>query len=171
MKNYTAQEVSVVKKLMKTTKDVVMQRKYLVIHLHMGGHKNKDIAEIVDLNVQTVGIYIKTYDTQGIPGLTPKKSNGRPTFLTKEQGSWLYTVISTKTPDEVGFDGFKNWTAKIACQLVSKEFGIKYSINGMLDLFHRLKLSYTRPTYVLSKADTEKQNQFKSDFGDVKKNF
>jgi putative transposase len=69
----------------------------------------------------------------------------------------------------VGFDGMMNWTAKLSCLWVENEYGIKYSINGMLDMFHRLKLSYTRPTYVLAKADPERQKQFKNDFEAVKK--
>ena len=81
----------------------------------------------------------------------------------------LYETVSKKTPDEVGFDGFKNWTSNLICQWTAKEFDVKYSINGMLDLLHRLKLSYTRPTYVLAKADPEKQAQFKADFEAVKK--
>jgi transposase len=69
----------------------------------------------------------------------------------------------------VGFDGIKNWTAKVACLWVQKEFGIPYKVNSMLVLFHRLNLSYTRPTYVLAKADPEKQEQFKKDFEVLKK--
>jgi len=41
----------------------------------------------------------------------------------------------------------------------------------MLDLFNRLNLSYTRPTYVLAKADAGKQEQFKETFEDIKKNY
>jgi hypothetical protein len=33
----------------------------------------------------------------------------------------------------------------------------------------RMNLSYTRPTYVLAKADKEKQEQFIKDFDEVKK--
>ena len=125
---------------------------------------------IVDLDPQTVGIYIKTYKSSGVVGLTPKKSPGRPSFLSKEQEQQLYETISKKTPEEVGFNGVMNWTAKIACFWVFKEFGVQYSINGMLDMFHRLNLSYTRPTYVLAKANQQKQEKFKEDFEDIKKN-
>ena len=76
-----------------------------------------------------------------------------------------------KTPEDVGFDGIKNWTAKLACLWVLKEFGVQYKDNGMLDMFHRLKLSYTRPTYVLAKADPQKQQQFKEDFEAIKKSY
>jgi transposase len=36
-------------------------------------------------------------------------------------------------------------------------------------IFKRLGLSYTRPTYVLTKADKQKQEQFIKDFEKVKK--
>ena len=41
--------------------------------------------------------------------------------------------------------------------------------NSMAVILHRLNLSYTRPTYVLKKADPEKQEIFKSDFKALKK--
>ena len=81
----------------------------------------------------------------------------------------FHLFLSTP-PEEVGFDGIRNWTAKIACRWVLKEYGVQYAVNGMLDLFQRLVLSYTRPTYVLAKADPAKQEQFKEDFEVVKKN-
>ena len=170
MNTYTKDEIDTIKKLMRTTKSSVMHRKYLVIRLHMKGLTNKHISEIVDLDPQTVGIYINTYKTSGVVGLIPKKQPGRPSFLSKEQEQRLYKTISENTPEEVGFDGVMNWTAKLACLWVFKEFGVKYSINGMLDMFHRLNLSYTRPTYVLAKADPKKQEEFKENFEDIKKN-
>lgn len=169
MTNYPKGEINAIRSLLRTTKNPVMYRKYLVIRLHMKGNTNKRIAGMLDLDQHTVGDYIKAYKTQGIDGLIPKKSPGRPSFLTKEQEKQVYETISNKTPDEVGFDGVKNWTAKLACLWVFQVFGIQYKINGMLDLFHRLNLSYTRPTYVLAKADSEKQEQFKEDFDEVKK--
>ena len=157
-------------RLQRKAKDVIMYRKYQVIILHAKGYTRTKIAEIVGLNRKTVGTYINQYETNGVEGLTPKKPPGRPSLLTKEQEQQLYTTISQKTPEEVGFDGIKNWTAKIACFWALNEFNVKYSVNGMLDLFHRLNLSYTRPTYTLAKADPEKQRQFKENFEGIKKN-
>jgi len=169
MKNYTEEEIRAIKKLQKTTKDPVMHRKYLVISLHMKGYTNRHIAEIVDLEEHRVGIYIRIYDEYGAGGLVPKKSPGAPKRLTDEQERKLYETIRDKTPDEVGFDGRMNWSAKIACLWVNQEFGVQYKVNGMLDIFHRLNLSFTRPTYVLAKADPVKQAQFREDFDAVKK--
>ena len=169
MKKYSKQEIKKIVELLRSTKNTVMHRKYQVIFLHMKGHTNNKISEMTTLHEKTVGTYVNTYKTYGVEGLIPKKSSGRPSFLSKEQERLLYETVSGKTPDEVGFDGFKNWTSKLICQWRAKKFDIKYSINGMLDLLHRLKLSYTRPTYVLAKADPEKQAQFKTDFEEIKK--
>jgi len=136
----------------------------------MRGRKLDEIAEIAGISTKTVNRYIKKFEDGGIENLVPIKPPGRPSFLNEEQEKQVYSTIAFNTPDEVGFEGIKNWTAKIACLWVFQEFGVKYSNNGMLDLFHRLNLSYTRPTYVLEKADPEKQKQFVADFDNLKKN-
>ena len=170
MKTYKRYEKKDIKRLLRKTKDTVLYRKYQTIFLHMDGLSNTRIAEIVLVDRKTVGVYINQYIEGGIDALVPKKPPGRPRLLTEEQELQVYATISNNTPEDVGFDGIKNWTAKIACLWVTQKFGVKYSVNGMLDLFHRLNLSYTRPTYVLAKADPEAQKRFKEHFEDVKKN-
>jgi putative transposase len=169
MKHYTQEEIDAFEIVLKTTKKHVMYRKFLVVSLHMKGYTNRQIAEMMSLNKNTVGIYVNTYIALGTDGLIPKKSPGRPRFLTEEQERKLYETIREKTPDDVGFEGRMNWTAKLACNWVLDKFGVQYHINGMLELFHRLKLSYTRPTYTLAKADPELQEQFASEFEEEKK--
>jgi hypothetical protein len=39
----------------------------------------------------------------------------------------------------------------------------------MAEVLYRLNLSYTRPTYILKKADKQKQEAFKEDFKTLKK--
>ena len=58
----------------------------------------------------------------------------------------------------------KKWTVKIIRQWVFDNFEVEYSYTCMMDLLHRLNLSYTRPTYTLTKADFQKQEEFKQDF-------
>lgn len=45
----------------------------------------------------------------------------------------------------------------------------KMVLNNITKMFKRLELTYTRPTYVLAKADKQKQEQFVEDFKEVKK--
>ena len=97
------------------------------------------------------------------------KQPGAQKKLTDEQETELLCVISTQTPEEAGLGVFANWTAALACAFVKQKFGISYSSRGMLNLFDRLGLSYTRPTYTLDKADPKKQEQFRKTFETLKK--
>lgn len=165
------EEIKTLEKLRKETKNIRMNNRLLVICLHLRGYSNKHIGTIVSIEEHTVGKYIKEYLLDGVNGLVSKKQSGRPTFFSKEQEASLYTTISEKTPDEVGFAPFKNWTANLACLWVRQEFEIKFSVGGMTDLFHRINLSNTRSTYVLAKANLDKQAEFIEEFEKVKKNF
>ena len=62
-----------------------------------------------------------------------------------------------------------NWTSRIIGQYIQREYGYNYSIKGVTIILKRLNLSYTRPSYVLAKADKEKQEHFKTDFETLKK--
>ena len=50
-----------------------------------------------------------------------------------------------------------------------RQFQVTFSKRGMLNLLHRIKLSYTRPTYSLAKADPEKQEKFREELESIKK--
>ena len=163
------EEIKILKNLLRTTDNKRMHIRYQVIILHLRNYTNIHISKIMELNPHTVGTYINSYKKDGINGLNMGKPTGCPRFLTKEQEEELYKIISTKTPDEVGFGYRKNWNSNIARKWVSDTFNVEYSSRGMLQVLHRLNLSYTRPTYTLAKSDPEKQQTFKQEFDVLKK--
>lgn len=162
-------EIQEVKKAMKQAKDKRMHIRYLVIYLHLRNYSNSHIAKITNLCEHTVGNYIKAYKVNGLEGLVMGKSTGAPRQLTAEQEQALFKVITTKTPDEVGFPNRKNWDSNIAREWVRNNFNVEYSHSGIHLVLHRLNLSFTRPTYTLVNADPEKQEEFKQQFELLKK--
>lgn len=162
-------EIEAIKEAIKNSKDKRMYQRYMVILHHLKGSNNKTIAEALELCQHTVGTYIRKYKKDGISGLNLKYSPGAPRMLTKEQEEELVEVVTTKTPDEVGFAPRKNWTIDIIRQLVVDIFDVEYSHRGMAEVLYRLNLSYTRPTYTLEKADVHKQEAFKQEFEVLKK--
>ncbi|WP_093795262.1 helix-turn-helix domain-containing protein [Sporomusa acidovorans] len=54
-----------------------------------------------------------------------------------------------------------NWTCPLVAEWIQRQFGIKYTDRGVLDLLRDLGFSCTRPTYTLAKANLEKQEEFK----------
>lgn len=107
--------------------------------------------------------YISLYVEGGAEALLILKQPGRTKFLTDAQEKELFHIISTCTPGKAGVGVFANWTAPLACRLVEERFHVKFSERGMRDLFYRIGLSYTRPTYTLDKADPEKQGAFRQE--------
>ena len=146
-----------------------MYKRYSVILRHFEGFNNKEIAKMEGLDPHAVGNYIKNYKLNGLAGLKPKPIPGAKRKFNSEQEAKIFEVVTNNTPDEVGFESRKNWTIEIIRQWAAKEFNITMSHKGMALVLHRLNLSYTRPTYVLAKADKLKQENFKKDFEALKK--
>jgi len=145
-------------------------RRLLTVRLKKENYTISQIMQITNSSEKTVYNCLNRYKTNGIAGLSTKPSTGKPNKLTEEQEHELYETIKTKLPNQVGFEPFVNWTASLAVQWVKGKYGINFSERGMRNLFERIGLSYTRPTYTLKKADPEKQEQFKQEFECIKKN-
>ena len=116
-----------------------------------------------------VYLILNLYKEAGIEGLGLNRPTGRQRKLTDEQEKKLCSIITEKLPKEVGLEPYCNWTAPLACKYMKDHYGVVFSERGMRDVFYRLNLSYTRPTYVLAKADPQKQAEFLKKLEDIKK--
>lgn len=145
---------------MRHTKDRRLFERYQSVFLHFNGKTNVEIATIIQRNRVTVGSYIKAYKNGGLPGLEMGISTGKPSYLSMEQRAELANIITTKTPADVGFAPYTNWTLALLVSLAKREWDVSYSLRGMSKLLHRMGFSNTRPTYTLAKADPEKQKTF-----------
>ena len=163
------ENITKLKKLARKTANARQRRQYDIVRLYLEGRKKPEIAKIMDMSLQGIYNVLNRYQANGIEGLLLGKAKGRERKLSGEQESELYTVISEKLPKDVGLEPFCNWTAPLACKYVKEHFGVDFSERGMRDVFYRLKLSYTRPTYTLAKADPVKQEEFKERLEQIKK--
>jgi len=162
-------EILELKEAIKNNSSKRMHIRYMVILNHLEGYTSRDIATSQNIDEHTVGKYIRAYKQRGLDGLIMGKSTGKPKFLTAQQEKNLLEIVTTKTPDEVGFKNRKNWDCKIIAQWILNTYGIQYQQRSILDVLHRLNLSYTRPTYTLEKAKPEQQEQFRQNFEVLKK--
>ena len=162
-------QIEELKDALKHTKNIRLYKRYSVVLKHFYGYTNKKIAEMENIEVHTVGNYIRNYKTKGLSGLNIAHGGGPVRKINKEQEKIILETVTNKTPEDVGFESKKNWTIELVRQWVIKKFNIKMSHRGIAYVLHRLNLSYIRPTYVLAKADKEKQKKFKNDFESLKK--
>lgn len=151
------------------TKDLRIFRRYQAILMYLKGRTYKEIGEVVHCTEQTVCSYVRAYREDGLKGLIPGQSPGRPRGLTEDQEQELYQLIVEQKPVDVGFPAEMNWTSFLIRDWIEKTFDVNYSDRGVRNLLHHLGFSYTKPTYTLKKADPEKQKVFKEDFKTAKK--
>jgi putative transposase len=144
-------------------------KRIMTVRLLMEGYTIPQVMQIVNCSKKTVYNCQNRYASEGISGLSSKPKSGREKKLTPEQERKLYETIKTKLPNEVGFAPFVNWTSMLAVQWVKQNYDVTFSDRGMRNLFERIGLSYTRPTYTLKKADPEKQASFINEFEHIKK--
>ena len=169
MDQATEKEIAQLKKLGRKTHDAKQRRRYDIVRLFLSKRAKPDIADILDISLTQVYLILNLYKQAGIEGLTLKQPPGRQRKLTDEQEKELISIITEKLPNEVGLEPYCNWTASLACKYVEDHYGVTFSERGMRDVFYRLNLSYTRPTYVLAKADPQKQAEFLEKLEDIKK--
>lgn len=168
--HYSPEQIKEIEAAFSTTKNSTLLRKYHAIFLSTQDHTNLAISKMLQMRPGTIGIYINTYQKEGLAGLIPIKPSGRPSFMSTEQEEALYVVVRDQTPHDMGFNGRYNWTAKLASAWFKREFDITYAESSMLQVLHQIGLSYSRPSYTLAKANKEKQQQFKEELNAEKKN-
>lgn len=166
----TQEELNKIKAAMEAEKKVRVYKRYQALYLFLSGKTCEEVAKILGITANTVSsIHIK-YKEEGLNGIPDKSMPGRPSRLTEEQKVSIKAVILYKLPVEVGFPAEFNWTAGLIGKYIKREYGYNYSIKGITKMLKRMGFSYTRPTYVLAKADKQKQEQFIQDFEKAKKN-
>ena len=169
MEQESEKEIAQLKRLSRKTHDAKLRRRYDIVRLFLSKKAKPDIADILDISLTQVYLILNLYKQAGIEGLTLKQPPGRQRRLTDEQEKELISIITEKLPKEVGLGPYCNLTASLACKYVEDHYGVTFSERGMRDVFYRLNLSYTRPTYVLAKADPQKQAEFLEKLEDIKK--
>lgn len=163
------EELNSIKAAMDSEKKVRVFKRYQALYLFLSGKTGEEVAKIVGISPNTVSNIHTAYKNEGLKGIPDKPVPGRPSRLNAEQQVELKSVILNKVPSELGFPAEFNWTAGLIGKYIKREYGYDYSIRGITGMLDRMGLSYTRPTYVLAKADKQKQEQFVQDFETVKK--
>jgi Transposase and inactivated derivatives len=154
----------------KSIKEVRLHNRYQVIRLLLLGYEPKIVAQMVGISSASVYNFAEIYREQGLSGFEFTSYKGSTCKLTEDQLAKLSNVIETKRPVDVGFDVEMNWTSPLIKDYIKKTFDVDYSPAAVKFLIKRLGFSFTRPTYVLEKADVEKQEVFQKEFEALKKN-
>ncbi len=112
------------------------------VALAMEGRTATEIAGLVGLSRRTVQAWVRRYNEEGIDGLHDRPLPGQPTKLKRTDEARFMTRIDAG-PTET--DGVCTLRGEDVRGILEREFGAKYSLNGVYDLLHRLGYSRLRP--------------------------
>jgi transposase len=118
------------------------------------------VAEVLQVDPNTVRNHFKTYRQGGLDGLKHTAYRGSASMLDAEQLEMLDLHVQTHL----------YLTAKDIAHWVEETFGVTYTESGMTALLHRLGFVYKKPKLVPGKADAESQKAFLAEYEKLKEN-
>lgn len=130
-----------------STTDVAVFRNATIILMTDVGRSKFSIAEDLGCSPGTVDNARRRYREQGLAGLTPRKSPGRPSQATPEYRSALRQAIQTP-PQSLGY-GFSVWSAARLNAHLKKLTNKSFSDDRLRALLHEEGFSFQRPKHTM----------------------
>jgi transposase len=148
MKNLPREQVEFLESAYRRAKKIREKQRLHALRLLIKGYKRKEVADILDISKQALGDWVTRYHKYGLSGLRDKPQPGNHHTLTKEQKQTIKELITTTSPDKLGYTG-RFWNTDQLGRLVKEKYGVKYhSLDSYYRLFAFCGFSYHKPDKV-----------------------
>jgi transposase len=111
--------------------------------LALDGKEALEIAAALGRSRRFVQEWAYAYRDGGVEAIRPGKSSGRPTKLPRDKEQAFRTRMLAGPTEADG--GVCSLRGVDAVTILEKEFGVRYTLDGVYDLLHRLRLSCLVP--------------------------
>ncbi|MBI3329161.1 MAG: transposase, partial [Nitrospinae bacterium] len=99
-------------------------RRYQAIALVESGKSHRCVAATLRASLSSVVRWAQSYRQQGLPGLQPQPTPGRPPRLSPAHKAKLERIL-LRGPLKVGY-ATDLWTLKRVAQVIELHFGVRY---------------------------------------------
>lgn len=147
MKNLPREQVVVLEKAFKQAKKPRELLRFHALLLLAQGYKRKEVAKIVRVSTHALEDWVTGFRKAGIEGLYDKPQPGNHRKLTNDQKETLKTLITTKTPEELGLKG-TFWSPALVSQLVKNIYTVLYQHEASRKLLLYCGFSFHKPAKV-----------------------
>ena len=124
-------------------KEAKQRDRLRVARLALDGKEALEIAAMLGRSRRFVQSWAYAYRDGGMETLRPGKSSGRPTQLPRDKEQAFKARMLGGVTEVDG--GVCTLRGVDAMQILEKEFGAHYTLDGVYDLLHRLRLSCLVP--------------------------
>ena len=150
---YTVKDL---RRLEKKTPSARMRLRLMAVRLVWEGYPAASAADIIGMAGETVSTYVAAWNAGGPDALVPHHSPWQPTKISPEVAAEVRSALET-SPAAVGYGVSANWDSRGLQAFLRHRYGITMSRGGLRKWLHREGFSWTRPTYVVVKADPARQ--------------
>lgn len=133
-----------IKKELKETKKVKWYRRVKVIDLSAKGQAVSKIAEIMDLNENTVRGYINRYNAGGLAGLKPNYVTGRKVSINLSKEEISKILERSPSQFEKLESGARNWNQSLMRTYLKQYHQLEVSQSVISETFQRLGIPWNR---------------------------
>jgi transposase len=129
--------------------------------LALDGREASEIAAALGRSRRFVQEWAYAYRDGGVEAIRPGKSSGRPTKLPRErEQAFRARMLGGATEADGGVCSLRGVDAM---KILEAEFGVRYTLDGVYDLLHRLRLSCLVPRPRHRKNDPQVMRQWLED--------
>lgn len=136
----------------KSERDVRRRDRLRIVLLALRGFTAPQIANMVGCSRRNVQRWVYRYRDEGIDGLSEKPRSGQPKKLIPSLEEQFRKRIEAGPTDD---DHVCTLRGRDIQRILEKEFGAKYSLQGVYDLLHRLGYSCLKPRPLHRKNDPQ----------------
>lgn len=147
------------RRLVRKEADAAQRDRYRAAALAIDGRGTEEIIETLERSRGFVQRWAYAYRDGGLSAITIKKPPGKKAKLSDEQWEKLHTRLMAGPTEE---DNVCEFRGRDIQHLLENEFGVKYSLNGVYNLLHRMGFSWLAPRPRHHRADPEAQEAFKA---------
>jgi transposase len=151
-------DVSRLEELVRAERNALQRDRYRAVLLALQGEQALAIARALGRSRRSVQDWVYAYRDGGIETLKPGKSTGRPTKLPREMEQVFKQRVKAGPTEADG--GVCTLRGQDIRRILEREFGVSYTLDGVYDLLHRLKLSCLAPRPRHRKNDPEAMRQW-----------
>jgi transposase len=136
----------------------VQRDRLRAVRLALDGQQALEIAATLRRSRRFVQEWVYAYRDGGIEAIRPGKSSGRPTKLPRDkEQAFRERMLCGATEADGGVCVLRGVDA---VRILEKEFGVHYTLDGVYDLLHRLRLSCLVPRPRHRKNDPQVMRQW-----------
>lgn len=154
------QDVAELRRVVKLERNAKQRDRYRAVLLALEGLTTPRIMEKLDRSRPFVQQWVYRYRDEGRPGLRERPRPGQPTKLKRNDEQAFKRRLKAGARED---DGVCTLRGRDIQRILEREFGAKYSLNGVYDLLHRLGYSCLKPRPVHRKNDPQVMAQWLAD--------